>query len=84
VPPLYKKELILRYVKNHNLSLKKSIGIGDTESDIGFLELVDYPIAFNPNTVLAERARKRNWSVVIERKDLVVEFNPKKVKYLKV
>jgi HAD superfamily phosphoserine phosphatase-like hydrolase len=83
-PPRYKKELILRYLENHNFSLAGSIGVGDTESDIGFLELVSLPIAFNPNAVLAREARKRNWTIVIERKDLIVEFKPKKVKFLKV
>lgn len=81
-PPKYKKEVILRYLKNHNLSLRNSIGIGDTETDIGFLELVARPVAFNPNTRLAAYARKRGWGVVIERKDLIVEFKPHKVKFL--
>jgi len=82
-PSQYKKELIVRYLASHNLSLKKSIGVGDTESDIGFLSLVEKPIAFNPNANLALVARKNNWTVVIERKDLVVEFKPSKVKYLR-
>lgn len=84
VPSRYKKEVITRYVSSHSLSLRNSIGIGDTESDVGFLELVSKPIAFNPNTKLAEVARRKNWTVVIERKDLIVEFKPKEVKYLKV
>ncbi|MCL5435610.1 MAG: HAD-IB family phosphatase [Patescibacteria group bacterium] len=84
VPPQYKRELIVRYVQNHGLCFKKSIGVGDTESDIGFLELVERPIAFNPNSVLARIARKNNWAVVTERKDLVLECNLKKVKILKV
>ncbi|MBI4054083.1 MAG: HAD-IB family phosphatase [Candidatus Doudnabacteria bacterium] len=83
VPPEYKKELIVRFVQNHRLSLTGSIGIGDTQSDVGFLELVSTPIAFNPNWELAEIARKRNWTIVLERKDLIVEFQPKKVKFLK-
>ena len=81
-PPRYKKELITRYVASHNLSFKGSIGVGDTEDDIGFLELVDKPIAFNPNMKLAKHARKKGWTVVIERKDLIVEFKPKSVRYL--
>ena len=74
----------MRYVKNHGLSLRGSIGVGDTESDIGFLELVSKPIVFNPNVKLAEAAKKKNWTIVIERKDLIVEFRPKHVKFLKV
>ncbi|MDP3740725.1 MAG: HAD-IB family phosphatase [bacterium] len=83
-PTQYKKELIVRYVQNHNLSLKGSIGVGDTESDIGFLEIVEHPIAFNPNSVLAHIARRKNWTVVIERKDLVTQFKMKKVKILNI
>jgi len=83
-PSRYKKELIVRYAKGHGLSLKNSIGVGDTESDIGFLELVDNPIAFNPNRSLAQIAKKKNWTIVVERKDMVIEFKPKAVKFLKV
>lgn len=83
-PTQYKKELIIRYVQNHNLSLKGSIGVGDTETDTGFLELVEHPIAFNPNSVLARIAKRKNWTVVLERKDLVLELKLKKVKILNV
>lgn len=83
-PPKYKKEVILRYVKNHNLSFKNSIGIGDTESDIGFLELVERPIAFNPNVKLAQKARREKWLMVIERKDLIVQFDPNLVNFIHV
>ena len=82
-PPQYKKEIVVRYAKTHNLSLKGSLGVGDPASDIGFLELVDEPICFNPNSVLARAAKKNNWKIVIERKDIVVEFSPKKVKILR-
>ncbi len=81
-PPKYKKEVILRYVKSHNLSFKNSIGIGDTESDIGFLELVERPIAFNPNVKLAQKARREKWLMVIERKDLIVQFDPNLVNFI--
>ena len=83
-PPRYKKEVVIRYLDRHKFSLKGSIGVGDTESDIGFLDLVEKPIAFNPNARLAQYAKKRNWPIVIERKDLIIEFNPEKVKYIKV
>lgn len=82
-PQQYKKELIIRYVEKHRLNLKNSIGVGDTESDIGFLELMDRPIAFNPNSKLAAYAKKKDWNVVIERKDFIVQFKAKNVKYLR-
>ncbi|HEY4500389.1 MAG TPA: hypothetical protein VJH25_01205, partial [Candidatus Paceibacterota bacterium] len=83
-PSLYKRELIVRYMDSHKLSLKGSIGVGDTESDVGFLGLVDHPIAFNPNYNLAKIARQKNWTVVVERKDSIIEFKPKAVKFLKI
>jgi len=84
IPALYKKELIVRYVRSHSLNFAGSVGVGDTETDIGFLELVSKPIAFNPNTTLAAEARKRGWKIVLERKDLVVEIDPRKARFLKV
>lgn len=83
VPPLYKKEIITRFVENHGASLKHSIGIGDTESDEGFLDLVDKPVAFNPNLKLAQIAAKKNWTVVLERKDLILELKLNKATILK-
>lgn len=83
-PPQYKKELVVRYVTNHNLSLRGSIGVGDSDADLGFLALVETPICFNPNTTLAAEARRRNWTIVVERKDLVMEFKAKNVKFLKI
>jgi HAD superfamily phosphoserine phosphatase-like hydrolase len=83
-PLRYKRELIVRYVKNHRMNFKRSIGVGDTESDIGFLDLVEKPIAFNPNAQLAAFAKKQGWTVVVERKDLVLELKLNKVKILKL
>jgi phosphoserine phosphatase len=45
--------------------------MGDTLSDVGFLEMVQTPIAFNPNRSLFEVARRSNWPIVVERKDVV-------------
>ena len=47
------KDRMLKYlVKKFNLSLKGSIGVGDTEGDVPVLKLVDKPICFNPNKKL--------------------------------
>ncbi|MFA4936736.1 MAG: HAD family phosphatase [Patescibacteria group bacterium] len=66
-----KKSVIEQYVAEEQLSLKNSIGIGDTESDSSFLEVVDKPICFNPNHALYEIAKKNKWEIVIERKDVI-------------
>jgi hypothetical protein len=57
------------------LSLQNSsVGREDTLSDVGFLELVWTPIAFNPNRSLFEVAQRRGWPIAVERKD--VSYNP--------
>jgi HAD superfamily hydrolase (TIGR01490 family) len=69
-----KAAVLERAAKKAGLSLKGSIGVGDTESDIPMLELVEIPIAFNPNKALYDHAQKRGWRVVVERKDVIYEL----------
>lgn len=71
---LNKAAILQRAVRKENLDLEGSVGVGDTESDIPMLEMVQRAIAFNPNQNLLEHARKRNWEVVVERKDVVYEL----------
>lgn len=70
------KAAVLRHAaEKENLTLKGSVGVGDTESDISFLELVERQVCFNPNRKLYEHAAKNEWEVVVERKDVVYELN---------
>ncbi len=69
-----KKKALLQVVEKDGLSLHGSIGVGDTESDVSFLELVTNPICFNPNRGLLDIARTRGWPVVVERKDVIYEM----------
>lgn len=71
---LNKAGVLKRAVEKSGLSLDDSIGVGDTESDISFLELVDNPICFNPNSGLYQIAKTRKWKVVVERKDVIYEI----------
>lgn len=64
-----------RAIEGENLTLEESVGVGDTEGDISFLEMVDIPICFNPNLKLYNRALENNWKVVVERKDVIYELN---------
>lgn len=59
----------------YHVSFADSYGIGDTESDIKFLELVEHPIAFNPNENLKAAAEKNGWRIVVEKKDVVYEID---------
>lgn len=71
---LNKAAVLERAVRKEGLTLAKSVGVGDTESDIPMLELVERPIAFNPNRRLYEHATKRGWKIVVERKDVIYEI----------
>jgi HAD superfamily hydrolase (TIGR01490 family) len=66
-----KANIVKRAIEKENLTLAHSIGVGDTESDISFLELVAKPICFNPNMKLYRAAKRLEWDVKVERKDVV-------------
>ncbi len=69
-----KANIVKRILEKEKLSLKGSIGVGDTEGDISFLEMVERPICFNPNKKLFRHAKLNGWKVVVERKDVVYEL----------
>lgn len=66
-----KAAVLQRAIRKENLTLEGSVGVGDTESDIPMLEMVERPIAFNPNAKLYKHAKVRQWEVVVERKDVI-------------
>jgi HAD superfamily hydrolase (TIGR01490 family) len=69
-----KSAILKRAIEKEKLTLEGSYGVGDTESDVSMLELVETPIAFNPNRVLYRHAKKHEWKVVVERKDVIYEI----------
>lgn len=69
-----KANTLRRAIEKENLTLAHSVGVGDTESDISFLEEVAQPICFNPNKKLFRYARRMKWKVVVERKDMIYRF----------
>jgi phosphoserine phosphatase len=69
-----KANVLRRAVEKENLTLKDSVGVGDTESDYSFLEMVENPICFNPNSKLLRHAKRNDWRVVVERKDVIYEI----------
>jgi HAD superfamily hydrolase (TIGR01490 family) len=75
-PSKDKGRLVKQYMYEHSLSFDGSYGIGDTESDISFLKLVEHPIAFNPNQNLRAAAVDGGWRVVVEKKDVIYEMTP--------
>jgi HAD superfamily hydrolase (TIGR01490 family) len=78
-----KKDIFLKkFVKEHGLTMKDSWAIGDSAGDIAMLEIVDNPIAFNPEDTLYEKAKKENWKIVVERKNVVYELGPSNGQYI--
>lgn len=69
-----KRAVLERYAHEQNLKLTGSVGVGDSESDAKFLEIVSQPVCFNPNRNLYKLAKRRNWRVVVERKDVIYEL----------
>jgi len=70
-----KAKILKRVIKKEKLTLKGSIGVGDTESDIPFLKIVERPICFNPNQKLYQHAKRAGWQIVVERKDVIYHIN---------
>lgn len=68
-------------ITKHGLVLKGSVGVGDTKSDIPLLEMVDEPIAFNPEKQLFDYAKRKGWKIVVERKNMVYELEKHNGKY---
>jgi HAD superfamily hydrolase (TIGR01490 family) len=66
-----KRRVMEEFLEDAETGLEGSVGMGDTISDVGFLEMVRTPIAFNPNRGLFDVARQRGWPIVVERKDVI-------------
>ena len=67
-----KANILKRVFEKHpELDQDRSIAVGDTEGDMPLLEMVTRPICFNPNQNLYQHAKRMNWEVVVERKDVV-------------
>ena len=80
--PIFSKDAVLRKMaKEHNAGFKNSLAVGDTVTDIKMLELVEKPIAFNPEKQLFDYARSYGWKIVIERKNMVYELEKQNGRY---
>jgi HAD superfamily hydrolase (TIGR01490 family) len=74
IVPYHKKEILEKYITDHNLTLEGSYAVGDSSSDEPMLAMVEHPIAFNPNQSLYTTATKNNWNIVVERKNVVYKL----------
>ncbi|MEO6513651.1 MAG: HAD family phosphatase [Candidatus Saccharimonadales bacterium] len=81
--PMYHKDVVLNeLIAKHNLDLEGSIAVGDSESDIPMLALVEQAVAFNPSRGLFAEAQKQGWKVVLERKNMIYELEPEDGRYI--
>lgn len=79
---IHNKHVLLKnIIGEHDLTLEGSIAVGDTRGDISMLEMVENPIAFNPEKVLFETASQQGWKIVVERKNMIYEFQLKNGSY---
>lgn len=74
VPSLDKKSVLNKLINKHNLSIRNSYAIGDSKSDAVVLDMVDNPIAFNPDRKLLAIAKKHHWPIIIERKNVIYKL----------
>ena len=63
-----KDKLLKKVVLENNLDWTDSYAVGDTKGDANMLELVENPIAFNPDEELLLVAKSNGWKIVVERK----------------
>ncbi|MEK7076773.1 MAG: HAD-IB family phosphatase [Patescibacteria group bacterium] len=66
-----KSKILMRAVEKERLTLRGSVGVGDSEADIPFLRIVERPVCFNPNDLLYRAAKRNGWPVVVERKNVI-------------
>ena len=66
-----KAKMLRHALEKEGLTLKGSIGVGDSEGDITLLNMVEKPICFNPNSKLYIKAKRLGWKVIVERKDVI-------------
>lgn len=69
-----KAAVLTKLIQKHSLKTAGSLAIGDSASDAAMFELVDQPIAFNPDQALYDLARKHGWKIVLERKSVIYEL----------
>lgn len=74
---LDKVEILRHYLDEHGIraDLARSYAVGDSEGDTPLLKSVGNPIAFNPSLPLARLAKRRGWTMIVERKDVIYRIH---------
>ena len=79
-----KATILSGLIKKHSAISKDSVAVGDSASDVSMMEMVQMPIAFNPDKALFMLAKQRGWSIVLERKNMVYELEKRNGQYVLV
>jgi len=71
-----KRAVVEQFIKGAGFAadMEHSTAVGDSGADIPMLEAVGRPIAFNPDYVLADHAKRKGWQIIVERKNVVFEI----------
>ena len=77
-----KRKHLNALITKHHLSLAGSYAVGDSQSDAAMLEMVEHPIAFNPDQKLFQRAKAAGWQVVVERKNVIYKLEARDGSYV--
>jgi HAD superfamily hydrolase (TIGR01490 family) len=74
LPFLNKDKVVKEFAAKHNATYKGSIAVGDSLGDTKMMDIVENPIAFNPERRLFDYAVKKGWKIVVERKNMFYEL----------
>lgn len=77
-----KPEILQQLIDKYAASSEGSVGVGDSGGDGPMLEMVEQPIAFNPDKKLFQYAQRLGWNIVVERKNMVYKLEPHDGSYI--
>jgi HAD superfamily hydrolase (TIGR01490 family) len=66
-----KGRLLTNIVEQYGLPMKGSLAVGDSHGDRELMEIVENPVAFNPDRELFDLSVANGWNIVVERKNVV-------------
>lgn len=69
--------ILLGIIDEQDLTTEDSYAVGDSNGDSGMFEIAEHVIAFNPTKELYEKAKANNWKIVVERKSVIYELEPR-------
>jgi HAD superfamily hydrolase (TIGR01490 family) len=81
LPHLNKNKVLEEFAAKHNANFSDSIAVGDSIGDANMMDIVQIPIAFNPEKKLFDYAREKKWKIVIERKNMFYQLECRDGKY---